>query len=530
MDTKNRSHYQYLLVIFCVLILFILYFPLLLKGGIITDDWGDIYESINCSTFWQCYLDWFPLFSNRPLAPLPITLTTYLFGTHYSLYLVANSFIYISTLILTANSFAVFLSLYSRICFILLAAAPCIAMPLIVSPINQSTATVAFLYWAISFSLLMDFCKSRNFYKYFFSYALLLFGFLTYEIILPLLVFTAFIPALITMPNNFRDWFVYFKKYISPILLVLILVIFWQKILAPSFIEVYSRLNFNYAQLGTTFFTWIHLFAVQIPTLFSSAIAYVSLEFLIICIAEALLLAISITILNRPSKSPSLKHEFIFLIISTGALLASSLIFILTGESAVSWGYQARGLSSTWFTLAIFLASLVNYAQNSSKTLKLPIMAFSFIFSCFSILSFSIQRDKYIESWALQKIILKDVDKLMLENNVGNNPSIIFNVPRYAPKNYNRELVFSQSWDLPAAIAITTKHHLKSGIVIDSQNNYFNGLRIANNQIIVNDGGRVDLNNLWLYEFIPNHRNGSLTPLKNTSSLKDQMIKWGIDH
>lgn len=514
-----------------VITLIALYLPLIIHGGIITDDWGDIYESVNCNSFWQCYADWFPLFSNRPLAPLPITLTTLFFGTSYSLYLLVNSGIYLLAIVITRRSFSFFISPLSQAIFIILAAVPCIAMPVIVSPINQLTATVAFLYWAISLNLLITQSQSGKWLTYYSAYFFLLCGFLTYEIILPLLFFTAFLPAASSTPKGAHGWFKYLIRYVAPIIGILVLVIFWQKILAPNFMEVYSRLNFNPANLSRNLFTWIHLFIAQLPTLFINAIPRVSLENIVIFLLVAAIFSISLGSVNLSvSAKDSKKNKIFFFLISIGALLSSSLIFILTDESAVSWGYQARGLSSTWFTLAIFIASIANISENLPKLLRVFCTILILIFTCLSILSFSIQRDKYIESWSLQKLILKDIDKLLFENNAGENPSIIFDVPRYAPKNYNRELVFSQSWDLPAAITITTKHRLESGVVIDSQNNYFNGLRIANNQIIVNDGGKVDLNNLWLYEFNPSHHGGVLIPLKNQEAIKKQLIKWGLNY
>jgi hypothetical protein len=508
------------------LIVTALYAPLLLNGGIITDDWGDIFASINCNTFWQCYADWFPLFSNRPLAPLPITLTTRLFGTHYSLYLLTNSFIYLSALFITARAFTPFISPFSRQVFILLAAVPCIAMPVIVSPINQLTATVAFLYWAASLYLLVKYCQSGNRYGYFFTYLLLLCGFLTYEIILPLLFFTAFLPALLITPKDLISWLKYFTKFIVPILIILILVIFWQKVLAPYFMEVYSRLNFNPAHFSRNLFTWIHLFIAQLPNLFITAIPYISYESLgLFSLLASLFWILRKNIaqhLNQQAKTLNL----LFLIISTGALISSSLIFILTDESAVSWGYQARGLSSTWFALAIWIASIVNFSQVLPQILKVICLFTTLCFICLSTLSFVIQRDKYIESWKLQMHILKDIDQLIQANKIGSNASIIFDVPQYTPNNYNRELVYSQSWDLPVALMIATGSHIQSGVVIDSRIKNLQGLQIQNEHALVNDGGRVSLKNLWLYDFDPSTKKGSFIFLNNQAALEEQMIRW----
>jgi hypothetical protein len=511
---------------FVALIVTALYTPLLLNGGIITDDWGDIFASINCNTFLQCYADWFPLFSNRPLAPLPITLTTRFFGAHYSLYLLTNSVIYLGALLITARTFAPILSPLSRLIFILLAAVPCIAMPVIVSPINQLTATVAFLYWSVSLYMVMKYCQSGNRYGYFFAYVFLLCGFLTYEIILPLLFFTAFLPALLITPKDLSSWLKYFIKFIVPILAILMLVIFWQKVLAPYFMEVYSRLNFNPAHFSRNLFTWIHLFIAQLPNLFITAIPYISYESL-----GLFSLLASLFWILRKNNGSNLNQlartlNVFFLIISTGALLSSSLIFILTDESAVSWGYQARGLSSTWFALAIWVASIVNFSQVLPKILRIVCLLITLFLIFFSTLSFSIQRDKYIESWKLQMHILKDIDQLIQANKIGSNASIIFDVPQYTPNNYNRELVFSQSWDLPVALMIASGSRIQSGVVIDSRIKNLQGLHIQNEHALVNDGGRVSLKNLWLYDFDPSTKKGSFIFLNSQAALEEQIIRW----
>lgn len=517
------------------LILGFIYLPLLWGGGIITDDWGDILESINCNSFWQCYGDWFPLFSNRPLAPLPITLTTRFFKTHYSLYLITNCTIYFIALGIAAKSLTPFLNRFSLQVFFLLGAVPFIAMPVIVSPINQLTATVAFLYWAISLQAILKFRLSNHNLYYFLAYFFLLCGFLTYEIILPLLFFTAFLPALIKPQKISRkaksnaNILKYCIQFIAPILAVLLLIILWQKVLAPHFIEVFSRLNFNPAHITRILFTWIHLFLVQIPDLFIKGIAYISAESIGIFALLGALFWMSARKMNSSVFNQARKSRqafFYFLLLSSACLLFSSLIFILTDESAVSWGYQARGLSSTWLALAIWIACIAQLAQMGSKMFRALTLLFIYVFTALSILSFNIQRDKYIESWKLQLEILKDINDLLTANNVGEKASFIYDVPRYIPNNYNRELVFSQSWDLPAALTITSNHRIQSGIVIDSRSKNLQGLRLENDKVTVNDLGQASLENLWLYDFDPRSKTGKLKHIENAAALEKLIFQW----
>lgn len=537
LSLSATSQHRYKSWLWLTIIVGAIYLPLMLGGGIIADDWGDILQSINCNSFWQCYGDWFPLFSNRPLAPLPITLTTRLFTNHYPLYLITNSAIYLAAIAITAKSFSPFLSRFSLQVFFLLAAIPFIAMPVIVSPINQLTATVAFLYWGISLNLILKFRVMGSRINYFLSYILLLCGFLTYEIILPLLFFTGFLPALLQPKNvdsgykSIRNLVNYFVQFIAPILGVLLLTLFWQKVLAPHFIEVFSRLNFNPAHITRILFTWVHLFLSQIPDLFIKASPHISFEFLGAFTLLGGLFWTSVRntyILNSNIKLIARQNNISFFLISSACLLSSSLIFVLTDESAVSWGYQARGLSSTWFALAILVASIAQLAQGSSKIIKAPILLLIFLFTALSILSFNIQRDKYIESWKLQLQILKDLDNLLETKSISGQTSVIYDVPRYTPNNYNRELVFSQSWDLPAALTITSHHRLQSGIVIDSRAKNLQGLRIENGKAVVNDGGQVNLENLWLYDFDPDARKGKLIHIENTYALEKLISQWSL--
>ena len=173
------SPFKVRLWILSLAIVGLIYLPLLFWGGIICDDWGDIRQTWDCIGFFNCYREWFPLFSNRPLAPLPITLSTQLFSTHYSWYVITNTLIYLVALGLTTRALRDFLGSFALNTFFILAAVPCIAMPVIASPINQLTATVAFLYWAISINLLRSFCQNGRPASYVLSYLILLCGLLT---------------------------------------------------------------------------------------------------------------------------------------------------------------------------------------------------------------------------------------------------------------------------------------------------------------------------------------------------------------
>lgn len=521
------SPFKVRLWILSLAIVGLIYLPLLFWGGIICDDWGDIRQTWDCIGFFNCYREWFPLFSNRPLAPLPITLSTQLFSTHYSWYVITNTLIYLVALGLTTRALRDFLGSFALNTFFILAAVPCIAMPVIASPINQLTATVAFLYWAISINLLRSFCQNGRPASYVLSYLILLCGFLTYEIILPLLLLTAFIPALLK-PQNLtkrpsKQWLTYFVQFIMPILGVLLLVILWQKVLAPQFMEVFSRLDINGSHLLRNLYTWISVFIFQLPKLFIKAIPAISLYELVVFLFIGAFFYLG---MQQEKKQQGQKLNWGFFWICLASFVSSSLIFILSDQSAVSWGYQARGLSSTWFALAILLACLTQMASLSTSKIRLVSIFLIVFFTCFSALSFSIQRDKYIESWQLQMHILGDAVALIKKQAIGPNASIIGNVPRYTPNNYNRELVFSQSWDFPAALVLYAQNQVRGGIVVDSRGNDLQNLRIENGIATVNDKGIVDFTNLWLYDYEPKTNKGELSRIKNSAELQVLITQW----
>lgn len=505
---------------FLLLIAFFIaiYAPLIMHGGIIVDDWGDIAHNLDCTGFAHCYQTWFPLFSNRPLAPLPITVSTFLFGTFFSGYLILNTAVYLAAILITRKVVARQIGDGPSTIFALIAAIPFIAMPVIASPINQLTATVSFLLWALSICELNHFLNISSKRSYTLAYVYLLLAFLTYEVILPLLVFTALLPFIVKSSSLQKNWLKYFMRFILPIGLVLAIIILWQKGIAPHFMDVDSRLKLNPQQMLAKLHTWGHVFYAQIPNLFSKAPAFFTTYQIFTSILLVLSIALGLKAVPKEQNQKGIVYRF--LLVSIMCFFASSSIFILSDESANSWGYQARGLSSTWFCLSILLAAIA--------ALRIwPLTILVAIFGVASSVSFSIQRDNYIQSWQTQMLIIQDVVNLAKENLIPSGTTIIGDVPKFANPNYNDEIVFSQPWDFGAALAIFTKQHIKDGAVIDSRNRAFNKITASKDSITINGWWVTTTDNLWFYEFNPDTRNGKLSKIQNTESFKGKLNDLG---
>lgn len=523
LPNSNRKT-LFLASFFLAIFLMATYLPLVLNGGIIVDDWGDISQNFGCNGFFDCYRSWFPLFSNRPLAPLPITATTLLFTTNFTYYLVFNTFIYFLAIGITFNLIWRIGGGYAAFVFAFLASIPMIAMPLIASPINQSTATVAYLYWALSLQCLYTYCQNRSKTAFWLSSFFLLCGFLTYEVILPLLGLSILLPFIIHQNNSKQSTRKYFYQFVLPVIVILLLVVVWQKGIAPKIYEIdYSRLATSPSLIIVTFKSWIHVFTSQIPELFINSQAFFTQYDLLT--SGLLTLGVFCAFGIRPSPISNIEKHWKFFLASLLCFLSSSLIFILSGVAAESGGYQSRGLSSTWFSLAIFASSLI--AITNKNGLKNVLLILIVTFGSLSSLSFSIQRDQYIQSWKLQNEILEDVIALVEINSVPKNATILGNVPQFLPRDYNNEIVFSQPWDFGSALAIITKQKISGGAVLDSRSGNFHNLQFANDELILDRWWKAPQGNLWFYNYDSVTKNSSLVKVESTTQLKGIISSLG---
>lgn len=512
-----------LLLLLLIFFIAATYIPLFIYGGIIVDDWGNISHNLNCLSFTECYGAWFPLFSNRPLAPLPITTLTFIFENNYAGYLIANSLIFFFAITLCAKIINEFCDYPTAIIFSALASIPFIAIPLIASPINQSTATVSFLFWGLSLYSLFKFIRSGNRYFYIASYALLLSAFLTYEVILPLLALSIFL-SFIDKPETFlKNPLNYLFKYVLPVLLILFLVTLWQKGIAPQFMEVDSRLKFQASHIIPKIYTWTHVFFAQIPQLFLKAFYFLNFYGVLTAV---ILTSVILVALQQKKLNSNYSKCIRFTLVATLCFLSSCSIFILSDESAVSSGYQARGLSSTWFAFALLLSGIFSLIRKNNYYLIASLIGISF----FSSLSFSVQRDQYIKSWELQTAIIRDASHLIRLNHLSAPATVIGNVPKYLENNYNDEIVFSQPWDFGSALALNTNRVVVDGFPIDIRNKDLRFINTTDDFVSAQNWAGSNFNNLWFYDFDQKAKKGTLTRVVDGKQLLGLIKQSGSTH
>jgi len=525
---------RYLPLILWVNFIFIMYLPLLIGGGIIIDDWGGVAHNFQCEgIFNSCFIDQYrntflSVFTNRPLAALPIVVSTILFKTHFTWYLYLNTTLFLSAILITAWVIDKLSGKIAAIIFAYVAAIPLISMPLVVSPINLMDSTQAYLFWAISLFLLYSYCKKNSFFAYVGSYLLLVCGFFTYEVFLPLLTMNALIPFLLNRREYEHKKLRYFYKFIVPLFVVLTIVYLWQKVIGPHYYEIPSRLNFAWGNVIPSFLSWVNIFATDIPMLFFKARKFLSIHLII----YSLVYVTSIVISWRVISSNKTSHDemFAYLIVCTLCLLCSSLILVLSGTRAIIGGYESRALSSTWFGFAFFCSALSVFFYNQINSfLKKIVVALFLAILFFCCLSFGIQKENYIKSWEMQMHLVNDALELIAKEDIVPGALIIANVPAYLEKNYNNELIFDTPWDFGSALRIFTNSLIAGGTVIDAKNRNFHNAMIVDGIFSMDQMEKINnFSNLWLYDYVSNLKKGTLVKINSAHELKVKLALLGL--
>jgi len=525
LKTLSNLPSLYLLGGFFVILL-IAYLPLILFGGINADDWGKIEGALGCSklTFWSCLKTYYPLWANKPLAPIPITFFTFIFGTFYSGYLIANSIIYVGAVLITASVLKKITGLVPALFFACLACFPALSIPLITSPVVQLTASAAYLYWAIS---LFFICKSINTFSkatYVLGYTFLLVSILAYEVIYPLLILTFLLPYFYGAKENRPPLGKYLIDYFLPIILVLGVTVQWQKIIAPElFSIVYSRIPLEHSQIPREFNSWSSVFITQIPTLIKKIPRFLNFYNIASTLFVMLFLGYAV---KQSVKKQKNKMQFYFLIIASIVFLISSLIFIFSGQGAYINGLQSRSLSSMWLTFSILITAIIWLALSLPRIIRIFLTGIVILICSTNFLIYFIQSNNYIESWRIQKAIISNATELIQKNSI-KNALILGDIPAYVTKNFNNEIVFGSPWNFSAALDISAPNNGISTAVVDTRNGYFHQLEIEQDYFLLENWRRGDYKNLWLYDYDPTNRKGTISTINSPAELNSKLTKNG---
>jgi len=486
----------------CITILFFaVYLPYIFHGGFIIDDWGVAYQAHNKGSFLDIYKSWFPLFSNRPLAPFPITLVALLYDLQPLGYIITHLCLWGLFLSLTTRVLYCYLGQYAYLFFIL-GLFPVVSSTVIFSPGMQLVASVSFSLWAIAFNIL-NFSKKTS--SRLTAYLLLLTSLLVYEITFPLLILSWFVSCHSTLhKKKIRHFLLSCIPYVTIVFMVTV----YQKVIIPNIMITHSRLHLNEIKsFLNTFWRWLKALFCDLPIMlgdsFSRIFTYNHVE-LFTLVAICLLGSMFFFVLGSQKGTQHVENKN-FLLISLLTFFASSLLYILSGAYPDISGYNNRGMTCSWIALSIFIPSFLCYFRKIKCLLILASIIYFFI-----ICSFIIQRDQQIIASEYQHIILQDFKKTIQESGYDLSSSyVLANIPANPPDAFNNEVIFNVPWDFPFAVQMYFPNLVKSSAPVNPQMIASGYLKVDGNDVAI-FRDKFPIANLYYYQYSIGERKSTL--------------------
>ncbi len=386
--------------------------------------------------------DWVPLWGYRPVSLFLLPAFIHLFGTLWFLYSLLNSLFF---------GFSIWVYFWkappintpsAKILGIFLAATPAIASTVIFSPVNQIPATTALAVAATAHLVANQGMSKIGTAKKLIVLALFCVSLLTYEIALPLIIWTC-LAGKTAEPNG--KWSSSIKTGLFnlwPAIGAIVTALLWQKIGAPILLES----DFSRAK-GTSLYslsTFAYALIISLPAqLFRVAIS----NFLpFVALTAFLLLGFKLftrTSNNSPAiQDRNLLKPFILSLATCGGLFFSS------GATADLTGYVNRGLTSTWLLLVIGLLLFC------FKFVKRRFVA-SFVIAIVGASNFLWFAEKVEESNSASTMRIHIADQIAERTQrIDKGIVLVADVPCLLPKAESDIEIFCTAWDLDGALKI----------------------------------------------------------------------------
>jgi len=428
-----------------------IYLPYLFGGGLVCDDWAVWSRAFEFPGYWDTVRSWFPLFSNRPAAPLLLAATGNLLGRWIPGYLLLNLAVYGAAIGLTAIVLRRRVGGDAAAVFALLAIAPGISSTLVFSPAMQLLGTSTLLLWALSWLLLDREVSGRGGVgSLIAAHAAVLVGLMIYEVFLPLVAINLLYPWAFGRGGSCTRYAV---RYAAPLAAIVLGAALLQTLILPALMPVHSRLSNAevYPAMRSLAF-WAFALLVQLPVLLLDGLRRWR-DVLPAGTGIALgagfgMLWLALRPHDREADGPDeRKLPGRLLPATAAALAATSVLYVLSGSYAAVYGYDNRVLASAWWAMALLAAIGVRRFRHR-PAVRLAIVALAAVNAC----SFTIQRNNYLASASLQERIVCTLLATADAQRVPRDAVILADVPGAAPANYNDECVFLRPWDLVNAL------------------------------------------------------------------------------
>jgi hypothetical protein len=535
------------------------YLPYFLGGGsFMIDDWQVRVTAFFQADIWKTFTFWNVEGGSgmRPLASALFAVTPFLFGESPLGYVLLNVACWAASI---AALYPVMRHYGGERCALwaaALACVPTIASSTIFEPIVMIIGSASALFWALSLWNIHVYMQSGARRRLWLAYALVVVGLLIYEVSAPLLLITALLPLAPTLAPYLsnqspaaqkisllralrsRSVLSELARYGAPVAGIIIVLSLFQKFIVPLYGVSQSRLTARpLGDMARSFGRWLFSVVADTPVMLASSFGHYGWSLLARWDWWLLLLAIGLfvvalrkteresgTNIARNTEYADGERRY-FLLIVTLTLFACSALSVFSGFNMRIEGIENRFLGSTWILLSILCGALFARLQRSPVGVIAPIL-----FTVATYWSFMIQSHNYTENRRLQADVVQDCLQRIraLPEPLKEGAFIIGNVPIYANRNFNNEVVFAYRFDFGGQL----KMRLNSETLID-EGQVIN----VNRQAPTNDTTRFFLsrdrdtvmtgnltglmkrplhNNVWWYEFDQYTRQAQLLRIRDT--------------
>lgn len=409
-----------------------LYLRLIISAGFMVDD------ACQAARFplrlWDDLVAWQGTWSIRPVSWLLMPVAIHIFHGKTFLFFALNSLLYLTAAFLLSSSLSLAANKFTRFFIFTGISLPIFSDSVILSPVNQLSATLSIVFFALGLQL-----QKMNFSRFhaWFAFVFYILSFLSYEISFGLILL---IPIALLGTNKKALKSVQAFNSLLPVSTALALSLIWQKVVVPALFGSSNTRLASPDPFGV--FEYLNVWLIEIPKkIFAEQLILGFLS--LVCI-------LLIWRIKRGETPPlDTKHWAPYLILLA---VSPSVLYIFSGYHATSNGYLNRGLSTAWIVNVVLIAHLIQSAPYKRTLLVLPCILALLLFQGRINDAIHVSKQRALIANSVISGI-SDIDSSSLYNK--RQPAIILaDVPCTAWDSRNRLTIYCTSWDLSSELAL----------------------------------------------------------------------------
>ena len=392
--------------------------------GFTVDDWGQLGNELSLLEQIKC---WESLWAYRPISWIAIPTIVHLLQDNYALIALVHLLLLTFGFSEIVNWKHVDLTFTQRRLALILLFSPAIASTVVFSVINQLSASLSILFFAIGIRI--DRKSNPHILREVLMGTSFLFSLLCYEITLPLIL-THYVFSFFEAKRNVRS-------ILSPAL-VLASLILWQKVIAPAaFDSNLSRLT-SVSPLAAG--TFLYSMLISLPT--NLMITIFSSPLLVIGSVGVCFVAVRFFALGEVDENIDVASDKTLIIVL--GLFANSLLFLFSAAPSKLNGYENRGMTSAWILLALLIASRFTWKRTFHTAALLVFASTNFVF-------FAQKIHEAADATKDRQYVLSQIAGAETIKTNG-LVSLILDIPCFVEDSKFRTNVFCTAWDAHGAL------------------------------------------------------------------------------